>query len=162
MTSNVRFCGSCGQELSGIDINYCSKCGKRIDQSDNLEITNNKNVKTPIEETDKGNSDSRRPAVITLPYKSPGTAALIAFIGGLFGLPGIGHIYVGKVGKGIGILILGLVIYAFLVISILGISPVMFFIAIVYLILLIWQIFSARGNARKFNKSVKETGKEPW
>ncbi len=162
MTSNVRFCGSCGQELSSIDTNYCSRCGKRIDQSDTLEIANNKNDKTTIKETEKRNSDSHRSVVITLPYKSPGTAALIAFIGGLFGLPGIGHIYVGKVGKGIGILILGLVIYAFMVISILGFSPVGFLIAIVYLILLIWQIFSARGNAKKFNKSVKETGKEPW
>ena len=131
MTNNVRFCGSCGQELSGIDINYCSKCGKRVDHSDNLELTNNKNDKTTINETDKRKSDSPRPAVITLPYKSPGTAALIAFIGGLFGLSGIGHIYVGKVGKGIGILILGLVIYALLIISILGASPVSIFKAIV-------------------------------
>ena len=55
------------------------------------------------------------PSVVQpLPYKSPGTVALIAFIGGIFALPGIGHIYVGKVGRGIGILILGLILYALL------------------------------------------------
>lgn len=54
-------------------------------------------------------TEQPKPSIVEhLPYKSPGTAALIAFIGGLFALPGIGHIYVGKVGRGIGILILGL------------------------------------------------------
>jgi TM2 domain-containing membrane protein YozV len=99
---------------------------------------------------------SRQPSIVTqLPYKSPGTAALIAFIGGIFGLPGIGHIYKGKLGKGIGILILGLFLYAMMIASIFGFSPMTF-------IFVIWQIFSARGQAREFNKLVKESGKEPW
>jgi hypothetical protein len=106
---------------------------------------------------------SRQPSIVTqLPYKSPGTAALIAFIGGIFGLPGIGHIYKGKLGKGIGILILGLFLYAMMIASIFGFSPMTFIFAIAYLIMFIWQIFSARGQAREFNKLVKESGKEPW
>ena len=102
------------------------------------------------------------PVVAQLPYKSPGTAALIAFIGGIFGLPGIGHIYIGKLGKGIGILILGLFLYAMMIVSIFGFLPMAFIFGIAYLIMFIWQIFSARGQAREFNALVKETGKEPW
>jgi TM2 domain-containing membrane protein YozV len=46
------------------------------------------------------------------PYKSPGTAALLAFMGGIFALPGIGHIYVRKVGTGVVVLISGFTLYA--------------------------------------------------
>jgi hypothetical protein len=113
-----------------------------------------------------------------------GTAALIAFIGGIFGLPGIGHIYVGKVAKGIGILILGLILYAVLAISLFSIpflvmpgefnstsnvssigtggAGIMAIFAILYLIFFIWQIFNARKLARKFNEIVRTTHKEPW
>jgi TM2 domain-containing membrane protein YozV len=119
-----------------------------------------------------------------LPYKSPGTAALIAFIGGIFALPGIGHIYVGKVGKGIGILILGIVLYVVTVIMIYSVGlvasleqnnsiatnnssgeaaiGVMLIMSIAYIVLFIWQIFNARKLAKKFNETVRTTGKEPW
>ena len=46
-------------------------------------------------------SNTNTECPVLLPHKSPGTAALIAFIGGLIGLPGIGHMYVGKVGRGL-------------------------------------------------------------
>jgi len=55
-------------------------------------------------------SESPPRVVEQLPYKSPGTTALIAFLGGIFGLPGIGHMYVGKVKNGIFILITGILI----------------------------------------------------
>ena len=97
-----------------------------------------------------------------LPYKSPGTSALIAFIGGIFGLPGIGHIYVGKVGRGIGILLTGLVLYVLILVFIFVYPPIALIFSIGYLILFIWQIYSARKLAKKFNELVRTTGKEPW
>ena len=128
--------------------------------------------------------ESKTSVVEQLPYKSPGTAALIAFIGGIFALPGIGHIYVGKVGKGIGILVLGLILYAVIVLTIVsvgflasleqtnsesvndsaGIGAIgfMLLLSIAYIVLFIWQIFNARKLAKKFNEVVKATGKEPW
>jgi len=97
-----------------------------------------------------------------LPYKSPGTSALIAFIGGIFGLPGIGHIYFGKVGRGIGILLVGLVLYVLTISFIYVFPPIALIFSIGYLILFIWQIFSARKLAKEFNELVRTTGKEPW
>jgi len=97
-----------------------------------------------------------------LPYKSPGTSALIAFIGGIFGLPGIGHICVGKVGRGIGILLVGLVLYVLTISFIYVFPPIALIFSIGYLILFIWQIFSARKLAKEFNELVRTTGKEPW
>ena len=164
MTSRPKFCSNCGETL---DLNQeskkCSKCGIDLQQQQ-IKSTDNKAI------------------VDQLPYKSPGTAALIAFIGGIFALPGIGHIYVGKVGKGIGILISGIIIYVLLIImafslqSALFLAPdessvvggggvilMMFILGIVYFVLWIWQIFNARKLAKKFNESVRTTGgKEPW
>ncbi len=119
------------------------------------------------------------------PSKSPGTAALLAFIGGMFALPGIGHIYVRKVGTGVVILISGFTLYALtfaMIISVTSIrayqaqdSPtgnappmtidVMIILLVLvtsYIVLLLWQIISARKLAQKFNRAAKTTGSEPW
>ncbi|HYJ00621.1 MAG TPA: hypothetical protein VEW92_00270, partial [Nitrososphaeraceae archaeon] len=76
MISRPKFCSNCGKTL---DLNHenkkCSNCGFDLQQQ-------------------TGAKDNRS-IVDQLPYKSPGTAALIAFTGGIFGLQGIGHIYVG-------------------------------------------------------------------
>jgi hypothetical protein len=129
-----------------------------------------------------GGPTHNTPVVDQLPYKSPGTAALIAFIGGIFALLGLGHMYIGNVGRGIGILISGIIIYVLFIIIIifslslqgllfLGVdeSPIgieailiIFVLGIAYFVLWIWQIFNARKLAKKFNESVRITGKEPW
>jgi hypothetical protein len=165
LSSKPRFCSNCGEKLdTDEDIEECPKCHTALhEHSQHLETS-----KSVVEQ---------------LPYKSPGTAALIAFLGGIFALPGIGHIYVGKVGRGIGILVSGLILYALTVTSVfsvgflagfenpnaasyssvgLGAIAVMLILSVIYIILFIWQIFNARKLAKKFNESVRATGKEPW
>jgi TM2 domain-containing membrane protein YozV/predicted RNA-binding Zn-ribbon protein involved in translation (DUF1610 family) len=166
MNRNIpKYCGNCGvylENLNSKENNKCPKCGIEFQPVEPI-----RNPSTPATSI-----------VEQLPYKSPGTAALIAFIGGLFGLLGVGHIYVGKIGKGIGILITGFVIAFLLIIMVVflqgifffevdesssaGVAIIMFTFGIVYLVLWIWQIFNARKMARKFNESVRTTGKEPW
>lgn len=166
MSDEQNFCSNCGEKLvTNVDNEECPKCHSALREHSR----------------DKQSSQS---VVATLPYKSPGTAALIAFIGGIFALPGIGHIYVGKVGRGIGILILGLILYALSVATIssvgflasleqpnsaseyasagIGAIAMMLVFNIAYIVLFIWQIFNARKLAKKFNELVKSTGKEPW
>ena len=81
MTSiRPKFCSNCGYALENLndddkEIKKCPKCG-----IDLLQIG-------------RGVSIRNTSVVDQLPYKSPGTAALIAFIGGIFALPGLGHIY---------------------------------------------------------------------
>jgi TM2 domain-containing membrane protein YozV len=161
--------------------NFCSNCGEKLDIDEDIEVC--PKCHTALHEHPK-HKESTPSVVEQLPYKSPGTAALIAFIGGIFGLPGIGHIYVGKVGKGIGILILGLILYAVIVITIvsvgflasleqtnpatvndsagIGAIGIVLLMSVAYIVLFIWQIFNARKLAKKFNEAVKMTGKEPW
>ena len=166
MSDKQNFCSNCGEKLdTNVDIEECPKCHSALH-----EHSRHKQSSTSVVET--------------LPYKSPGTAALIAFIGGIFALPGIGHIYVGKVGRGIGILILGLILYALSVATIfsvgflasleqpnsapeyasagIGAIAMMLVFSIAYIVLFIWQIFNSRKLAKKFNELVKSTGKEPW
>src|ERR1044071_4397442 len=98
--------------------NFCSNCGEKLDASMNTnECPKCHSVYSALHEH-SNHSESPPRVVEQLPYKSPGTAALIAFIGGIFALPGIGHIYVGKVGKGIGILVGGLFLYIIMIASI--------------------------------------------
>ena len=166
MSSPANFCSNCGEKLDADkDVAECPRCHSTLHQ-------HAEHTKSP----------SR--VVEQLPYKSPGTAALIAFIGGIFALPGIGHIYVGKVGKGIAILILGIVLSVFAIVLIFSVVPftmstdeattlenasigiwipiISAVFGIAYIVLFVWQIFNARNLARKFNEIVKTTGKEPW
>src|SRR5574341_2088994 len=96
MSAQPKFCSNCGEKLDNVtNIEECPKCHSALHE-------HSKHIDSP-------------PRIVEqLPYKSPGTAALIAFIGGIFALPGIGHIYVGKLGKGIGILIFGIVLVTLL------------------------------------------------
>src|SRR5919109_1129611 len=163
MSAPPKFCASCGEKLdTGKEMDECPKCHSALHQ-------------------DSEHTKSPSRVVGQLPYKSPGTAALIAFIGGIFALPGIGHIYVGKVGKGIAILILGIVLIILTIVLIFSVVPftmstdeattlenasigiwipiISAVFAIAYLVLFVWQIFNARKLAKKFNESVKTTGK---
>ncbi|HJU80004.1 MAG TPA: hypothetical protein VJ599_10630, partial [Nitrososphaeraceae archaeon] len=92
MNGPANFCNNCGEKLDAEkDVAECPKCHSALHQHSE-------------------HSEAPSRIVEQLPYKSPGTTALIAFLGGLFALPGIGHMYVGKVKKGILILIGGLIL----------------------------------------------------
>lgn len=171
MSKKANFCSNCGQKFDTYpESGICPKCHTTL-----YEHPEHIQPNPSIEQQPK-------PSIVEhLPYKSPGTAALIAFIGGIFGLPGIGHMYVGKVGKGIGILILGLILYAVVIImatagiaslglstadssgsAAAGVIGLLLILSIVYIVFFLWQIFNARKMAKKFNETVRTTGKEPW
>src|SRR5438093_5107104 len=84
----MTFCEHCGTELSP-EAPICPKCGQPI----------------------RGKTIPSTVQTAYNPYKNPTTAALMAIIGGIFGFMGIGHIYAGKIGKGIFILIAGIVLF---------------------------------------------------
>ena len=171
MTNRPKFCSNCGESLDQ-ESTICSKCGIDLQQQQQ-------------QQQQVGSTIQYRPIVDPLPYKSPGTAAVIAFIGGIFALLGLGHIFVGKIGKGFGILVSGIIIYVLFVIMaislpgmlLLGLVEsstrdagsgriifiIMFILGIAYLVFWIWQIFNAKKLAKKFNDLVRTNGgKEPW
>ena len=93
-------------------------------------------------------------------YKNEGTAILLAAILGFFGLSGIGHLYIGKIGRGIGFLIVLWILYG------IGIATAMLLIGIPFLILglviYIWHIFNVRNLCREYNDYLSRNGRPPW
>ena len=158
---------------------FCSNCGKKL--RPNGELRNCPKCDADLTAYTRQPSSS----VENLTYKNPGTTALLAFIGGVIALPGIGHIYVGKVGMGIGILIGGFILYALTISIIISVTstrayeaqysptgnvsalPIDMMVAILvlvigYTVLFIYQIIAATRLANKFNRLAKTTGTNPW
>lgn len=101
--------------------------------------------------------------------KNPGIAALLALILGLGFLYGIGHIYVGRIGRGLVLLatgvILGILVYVSFAVSVLTFGAgliVTIFLLLVALIVNIWQTYNAYRLAKEFNAHVQQYGKTPW
>jgi TM2 domain-containing membrane protein YozV len=158
---------------------FCSNCGEKLNP--NGELRNCPKCYADL----KAYSASQPSSVKHLPYKNRATTALLAFIGGILALPGIGHIYVGKVGTGVGILIGGFILYALTFSIIISVAstrayeaqysptgnasplPIDMMVAILvlvigYTVLFIYQIITAIRLANKFNRLAKTTGTNPW
>jgi len=82
--------------------------------------------------------------------KNAGLAAVLAFL-----LPGLGHIYLGLITKGILYIILTCVLWVGGVLTF-GIG------FIVYIIFWIWQIYDAYKLGNQYNSAVQQTGRAPW
>ena len=93
--------------------------------------------------------------------KNEGTALVLSLILGLLGIMGVGHIYIRKIGQGIGLLILGFVLV------IVGAATLYWsgwgvILLIVYFILFVWQVINARDLCKKYNMFLLKTVKEMW
>lgn len=130
-----------------------------------------------IEEQEKMTSSFRH-------YKSEGITLVLSIVLGLMGLMGIGHIYVGKVKRGIIILIGGLFIWVIVFIPIGFLSvldesqelseeeimtqllgPMMGALiigGIAGFALFIWQILNARSLCKDYNLYCEKKGEPPW
>jgi TM2 domain-containing membrane protein YozV len=141
------YCAVCGKSLL-VTEQFCASCG-----------TSNTLYREPVSNTQDNHATPAGAAGYN-PYKNPTTAVLIAAIGGLFGVSGMGHMYVGKVTKGILILVAGLIL------AVVGGLTAAFLVGIPlligYLALWIWQIFDARKLANQYNEYLKTNGKQPW
>lgn len=104
---------------------------------------------------------------VIVQYKSPGIAVVLALVFGIFGLMGIGHIYVGRVSKGLFLFIIGVILgvltwgsfftgfvtFGFVASALFG---------LMLFVLCVWQIYDAYVLANLFNRRVQETGTAPW
>ena len=128
--ANSGFCSSCGAALIGKSTT-CMKCG----------YTKTKyNPMTPPQGA---------------LYKNEGTGLILSIVLGLFCLNGIGQIYAGKVGRGIGIMIGSWVLIVVGVLTF-GIG------LIAYLAIFIWQIFDTKKLCREYNEFFSLNGRPPW
>ena len=138
------FCPSCGKEVLSSNA-FCPSCGTQLSQA----------------------SHSPQAPVMLVPQKSEGVAVVLALILGIFGLWGVGHMYAGKVGKGIVLLIVGLIFGGLFWVSILLTIILIGFVGIVLfgLIMLagwLWQTYDAYETAKTYNNLARQSGRAPW
>ncbi len=105
--------------------------------------------------------------------KSEDIALALSIVLGLVGLSGIGQMYLGKIAKGTGILLISIILIGssiyFLLTRISQVSfhslsilnSIIFVIPIGYLGLYIYQIFDARKMCKIYNNYLLENGKSP-
>jgi TM2 domain-containing membrane protein YozV len=101
-----------------------------------------------------------RPAL--LPLKKSSVSLLLAGLVGVLFM-GIGHVYLGRMGRGIVILfsgvVTGVLFYSAMVTAFFSIGIVF---GVVRLFLWIWQIFDAYKLTKRYNSVLESTGKAPW
>ena len=106
---------------------FCDKCGTKVGATGNAAQQNTVYVRE----------------------KSEGVAAVLSFL-----WAGLGQIYVGKIGRGIAIMLVGFLI------AVLGFLT--FFLLILIPIFWIWNIYDAYKLARTYNGHLRSTGNRPW
>ncbi len=132
---------------------YCPRCGRAVDEyaafcpNCGAALTPQPAAPSPIPP-----SPPPPPPTYTAPrpvagMKNEGLAAVLSFL-----FSGLGQIYVGRIGRGIGILIGGIVIAL--------ISPLLLWIPL--LIYWIWNIYDAYNLAKQYNRELMRTGSPPW
>ena len=176
----TKFCGSCGTKKEATDEYVSPKQYKQIKKTERmrekprkqelkdyeeeylsrLESSSKSKSKTGSkQDSDYDAARHRRSIERPAGWKSEGTTLILAIILGILGLSGVGHLYLGVIGRGVGILIGGLVLL------IVGAITTMFvvgiFILIAYIPLFIWQIIDARRLCRQYNDYYEEYGEEP-
>ena len=141
----THYCGRCGFKLQSSS-NFCPKCGTQINQQTSAK-SSEVNVQTS---TSSDNKRLQRPPE----WKSEGVTLVLTIALGLLGLGGIGHIYLGKLLRGIVILIVGIILLVITVVS-MGIG------LIILIPFAIWVIFDARNLCREYNAYYEQHGRPP-
>ena len=130
------YCNKCGNMVED-NQQFCSKCGNRVDVAGGAPQAAPQQVQQPQQ-------------VVYAREKSEGLAAVLSLI-----WLGLGQIYDGKIGRGLGIMVVGIIlvfVFWFL----------LWLIVIVMFIFWIWNIFDAYKLAKQYNDQLRSTGNRPW
>ena len=165
------YCNNCEKEML-TNFKFCPVCGKPPQPANNpTQMYGNtpnpippNNPNNPNNQNNYYNNNYYQNANPVIGLKDETVTLVLSIVLGLFGLSGIGHMYVGKIGKGIGILIgeimlwiIGIGLTIFIITAIIGI-PLM----IAAFALFIWQIIDAKKLCRQYNDHLRRIGSPPW
>jgi TM2 domain-containing membrane protein YozV len=126
VTSGQHFCGKCGSLLSSRD-SHCVQCHPRSKPQQ----VEQKHMQRPVE------------------WKNETITLILSII-----LPGTGHIYIGQLVKGIGILAVDTVI----TVLFWFVEPLFFF---AYFPLTIWACYDAYKLCKVYNNHIQQFGRPP-
>jgi TM2 domain-containing membrane protein YozV len=139
---------------------YCQNCGKEIDDSNYCKYCGH--------QTNCGGGSYNRPNYqVVFNERNVGLAVVLSIL-----IVGAGHIYAGKIGKGITILVLWTVLSVpVLVLAFVYLSwtnsyasglVLMIVLCAAYLVAWIWTIYDAMKVTQQYNEALRRTGFPPW
>ena len=158
------FCSNCGEKIEE-NVNFCPYCGANLGSAQK-EVVKSVQYQPQVQQPSHS-GPYQQPATyyqapqVYLPQKSEFVALVLSW----FVVPGLGQIYAGKIGRGLGFLF-GMMIGGIVV----GVSAIwliwyafpLFIILIILLIIIqIWNIIDAYQTASKYNKFVARNGRTP-
>ena len=161
------YCNNCEKEMM-TNFKFCPVCGSPPQPPNNptqvygnpQNNPNPRNNPNPPNQNNYYNNNYYQNSNPIIGLKDETTTLILSIVLGLLGLSGVGHMYVGKVGKGIGILIgMWILIGIGIGLLIFGIGVIFLIIA---LVLFIWQITDSRKLCRHYNDYLRRTGTPPW
>jgi len=158
--SKPRFCPNCGNERNP-DASFCEYCGTKIQpsaQNSRSIPPHESTIKNPAEAT---STDSEQPIE---PYefmrKDPAVTLILSFV-----FPGLGHMYVRKIGD--GALAMCFTLFVMFVYS-MGFTTYVLSTSILFLMFIFWitiLLFFAKESynfTKKYNYTLYKTGYPPW
>lgn len=123
--------------------------------------------------------DDKQKTSVSMNYKSQRKTLVLSVVVGLLGLMGVGHIYLGRLRRGIIILIIAPLSWTMILISftILGLAEpeedimiatfgvlggIEIVLGIGLFVLFIWQILNSRKLCKEYNEYLEQNGRAPW
>jgi TM2 domain-containing membrane protein YozV len=149
------YCPNCGKD-SAAGAKFCESCGTVLPNDQAAQAPNQQYAQAPPQQAPPYGQPQYgqpqpygQPMYAPVPLKNAGLAAVLAFL-----WAGLGHIYLGMIGKGILYMILYIVFWIIGILTIIGL--------IIPLVFWIWQIYDAYKLANQYNSAVQQTGRAPW
>jgi len=128
------YCGNCGTPLAA-KYAPCPNCG---------------HVKTTFGAPPPAQANMQSPL-----FKSTATTVVLALVLGIFGICGVGHFYIGKISRGVVLLIIGIIL-GIIVFASMGIG------LIIFLPFLGWTVYDAHKSTEYYNNFVSSNNRTPW
>ena len=148
----MAFCDNCGHELRSTS-KFCGSCGTKTSPTQdhsNYDDIDKISSNTTKQNVNSGNVLQRPPE-----WKSMGVTIVLTVVLGIFGFGGIGHLYLGKIIKGIVLCIVGIILLLFTIMTVLmGLVVLIPFALIV--------VYDAYRLCKRYNNDLEQTGRPPW
>ena len=148
---------------------YCQRCGKEINDSSTFCSSCGASTNGNAQTNNIPNYGPQNNAYVYSREKSNGIGIILGFF-----IPGLGHLYAGKIGKGLLIIFLGIILSLISSIAVVGAlsfdstgtftgaSAFFIFLPIIYIILWIWNMFDVNKTINEYNECLRRTGNPPW
>ena len=147
----MAFCDNCGHAIR-LGAKFCGSCGNPITEIETpSQDTNQSYAESPPKQNVNSGKVLQRPPE----WKSMGVTMVLTVVLGIVGLGGIGHLYLGKIIKGIVLCIVGIILLAVTIFTV--------FMGLVILIpFALFVIYDAYRLCKRYNNDLEQTGRPPW